>query len=160
MVKRLIPIVVAAMAATAFSSCSSGKKATTDTTMAYRQHPTECIARDPSGTVTLRVWGEGLDEKKARENAASKAVEEVTFSNITGNGASVMALIPGPTVRAKHRDYFNKFFKDGKYKKYIKTEKPDKGQYLTRQELMVVPVIVVVDREKLLDQFKKDAVLE
>lgn len=149
----------AALMAVAFSSCS-GQKGTTDTTTAYRSHPTECISRDPSGSVTLRVWGEGLDEKKARENAAKKAVEEVTFNNITGNKANCMALIPGPTVRARHREYFNKFFKNGKYKKFIKAEKPEKGQYLTRQELMVVPVIVTVDRESLYDRYKKDGVLE
>ena len=72
-----------------------------------------------------------------------------------------MAVIPGPTVRARHREYFNKFFKDGgKYKKYVKAEKPEKEAELNGNQRVVVPVITTVDREGLISLFKKDKVLE
>ena len=136
-------------AAVALMVCATGcSKKVQPTTRAYRSYETECIAKDPSGAVTLRVWGEGSDAKHARENAAKKAVEEVVFTNLTGNRANVMAVIPGPTVRARHREYFNKFFKDGgKYKKYVKAEKPEKEAELNGNQRVVVPVITTVDRE-------------
>lgn len=158
MVKKILYIFVVIFITTAISSCS--KKAI-PTTMAYRSYNTECISKDPSGAITLRVWGEGENGKKARENAAKKAVEEVIFTNLTGNKANALAVIPGPTVRAKYREYFNKFFKDGgKYKKYVKAEKPEKDEELNGNNRVVVPVIVTVDREGLIDLFKKDKVLE
>ena len=149
-------------AAVALMVCATGcSKKVQPTTRAYRSYETECIAKDPSGAVTLHVWGEGSDAKHARENAAKKAVEEVVFTNLTGNRANVMAVIPGPTVRARHREYFNKFFKDGgKYKKYVKAEKPEKEAELNGNQRVVVPVITTVDREGLISLFKKDKVLE
>lgn len=158
MVKKYCVLYIVAVLAIVMSGCT---KVIVPTTMAYRSYETECISKDPSGSITLRVWGEGSNGKEARANASKKAVEEVTFTNITGNKANALAVIPSPTARAKHRDYFNKFFKDGgKYKKYVKAEKPEKDEALNGNNRVVVPVIVTVDREGLITLFKKDKVNE
>lgn len=158
MVKKIIASLCCLILLAGMTSCS---KKVVPTTMAYRSYATECISKDASGELVLRVWGEGVNGKEAKMNAAKKAVEEVTFSNITGNKANALAIIPGPTVREKHREYFNKFFKDGgKYKKFVKSEKPEKDEEMNGNHMVVVPVIVTVDREGLVTQFKKDKVLE
>lgn len=157
---RIISLLLAAaMAGMVVSSCS--KKVHEPTTLAYADHATECINKDPSGTLTLKVWGQGLDEKSARTNAAKKAVEEVVFTNITGNKFNALAILPAPTARAAHREYFNKFFKDnGGYRKFVRSEKPDKKEYVYGNQQVMVPMIIVVDREKLIDKLKKDKILE
>lgn len=158
MVKKYLALCVIAILTIAMTGCT---KKVIPTTMAYRSYDTECISKDPSGAITLRVWGEGADGKEARLNASKKAVEEVTFTNLTGNHANALAVIPSPTARARHREYFNKFFKDGgKYKKYVKAEKPEKAEELNGNKRVVVPVIVTVDREGLITLFKKDKVNE
>lgn len=156
MVKKLIWLMSLVMI---LSLTGCGKKAQ-PTTIAYRSnHDTELLAKDPTGSVTIRVWGTGLDNKAARENAARKAVEEVTFSSLANNHESVLPILPAPTTRAKHREYFNKFFKS-KYKKYIKSEKPEKEEYMKGNQQVAVPMIVVVDREAIIKQLKKDNVID
>lgn len=157
MVKKSVILCSLALLTVALVGCS--KKAT-PTTMAYRTYPTECISRDASGTLTLRVWGEGADSKQARDNAVAKAVEEVIFTNLTGNKANALAIIPGTDVRYKNREYFNKFFKDRQYRNFVKKENPEKDSELTGNNRIVVPVIVTIDREGLVDRFRKDKVLE
>lgn len=154
---KIFMAVLGALLACMFSACS---KNVVPSTLAYRSsYETEIISKDPSGAVTLRVWGEGHDLGAARTNAAKKAVEEVTFSNITSNKATSLAIIPGPTVRANNADYFNKFFKDGgKYKKFVKAEKPEKEEVLNGNKQVVVPMIITVDREGLVKQYKKDKI--
>lgn len=157
MVKNSVILYALALLTLALAACS---KKVTPSTMAYRSYPTECISRDASGELTLRVWGEGADSKQARDNAVAKAVEEVVFSNLTGNKANALAIIPGADVRYKNREYFNKFFKDRQYRKFVKKENPEKDSELTGNNRVVVPVIVTVDREGLIDRFKKDKILE
>lgn len=155
------PVWVIAILTSIILSLTSCSKKVVPTTIAYRSNKTEIITSDPSGSVTLRVWGEGLNSKAARINAAKKAIEEVTFSGVTGPHNAVMAVIPSPTARARYREYFNKFFKDnGKYKKYVKAEKPEKDEYLNGNGMVVVPVVVTIDREGLIKQFTKDKVTE
>lgn len=154
MVKKGLLLMALVIATMAMSSCS---KKVVPTTMAYRSYETECISKDPSGAITLRVWGEGATGKDAKTNASKKAVEEVIFTNLTGNHANALAILPSPTSRARNREYFNKFFKDGgKYKKYVNAEKPEKEDELNGNNRVVVPVIVTVNREGLIDLFKKD----
>lgn len=158
MVKKYFTLFLVAIVTFVVTGCS---KKVLPTTMAYRSFKTECISKDPSGALTLRVWGEGADGKEARINAAKKAVEEVTFTNLSGNHANALAVIPSPTARAKHREYFNKFFSNkGKYKKYVKAEKPEKEEELNGNHRVVVPMIITVDREGLITLFKKDKVTE
>lgn len=158
MVKKHYIVAVIVALLLSMTGCS---KKQLPTTIAYRSYPTECISKDPSGSLTLRVWGEGADAKAVRTNASKKAVEEVIFTNISGNQANALAVIPSPTARARHREYFNKFFKDGgNYKKYVKSEKPEKDVQYSGNKRIVAPVIVIVDREGLIDRFKKDKVIE
>ncbi len=131
-------------------------------TIAYRSYDTECLGSDPSGRMRLRVWGEGKDQKAAEENARKKAVEDVVFGHITrGNGCNSMPVLDNPSARRIHREYFNKFFKDGgKYKKYIKAEKPEKDARFIGNDRVVQPMEITVDREGLIDRFIKDKILD
>ena len=160
MVKMRLTTMLAAVLLLGITLGGCSKKVVQPSTLAYAKHDTECLLKDPSGIVTLLVWGEGLDEKSARANAGKKAVEEVIFNNITGNKYNTLAILPAPTARAANREYFNKFFKDnGDYRKYIKSEKPDKSDYAKGNQQVVVPVTVTVEREKLIDKLKKDKIL-
>ncbi len=155
--KKILLVLLFAVVMTVVSGCS---RKTVPTTLAYRSYDTECIHKDAGGNLTLRVWGEGHNSKDARNEAARKAVEEVIFSNLSGNKASNMPIISSPTARQKNREYFNNFFSKKTYKKYVKAEKPEKKEYLNGNDRVVVPVIVTIDREGLIDRLKKDKIIQ
>lgn len=156
MVKHII-ILIAAATLTVVTGCS---KKVLPSTLSYRSsYDTECLSKDATGAVALRVWGVGTDSSMARDNAARKAVEEVIFAYLSSNTVALQPILAGPTTRSRHREYFNKFFK-GTYKKYIKTEKPEKEQYNQNDRQVTVPVVVVVDREGLIDKFQKDKITD
>ena len=158
MVRNALAISLLAVLLCALAGCS---KKVMPTTMAYRTYDTECLSKDASGAITLRVYGTGHDAKSARTDAARKAVEEVTFTNLTGNRANALALLPQPTARTAHGEYFNKFFKDGgDYKKYVKVDKVDDEDLLRGNGRVTAPFIVVVDREGLLKKYKKDKITQ
>lgn len=159
MKKYLLFLLVAATMVA--SSCGSSKPVSS--TVAYQNHPTECIGADPSGSVRLRVWGEGRDEKGAIENARKKAVEEVLFNHITAGSEKGHSwpLIDNPSVRRTQSAYFAKFFKDGgNYKKYIKMDKPEKEAFHVGNDKVVVPVEIIVDKEGLRKKMTKDKILK
>lgn len=155
--KKILFAIIVAVVITVVSGCS--RKAV-PTTLAYRSYDTECIHKGAGGDLTLRVWGEGRNSKDARNEAARKAVEEVIFSNLSGNKASNIPIVSSPTARQKNREYFNKFFSKGTYKKYVKAEKPEKSEYLSGNDRVVVPVVVTIDREGLVDRLKKDNIIQ
>lgn len=152
-------ILFIAFIALAMASC--GKKVV-PTTAAYHSYETECLGTDPSGAQRLRVWGEGKDRNAAIENARKKAVEDVVFNHITAGSGNCNSwpVIDNPTARRTHHEYFAKFFKDGgKYKKFIKAEKPDKDTKMVGNDKVVQPVEITVDREGLVNQFIKDKII-
>lgn len=143
------------------TSCSSQKP--TASTVAYTDHATECIGVDPAGYLRLRVWGEGKDKKSAQEQAKKKAVEEVSFKNITAGTEKGHSwpIIDNPGIRRTQSAYFVKFFKDGgEYKKYIKAEKPGKEEFFMGNDKVVVPMEITVDKESLREKFIKDGIIK
>lgn len=140
-----------------------GSKKPIASTVAYTNHATECIGADPAGYLRLRVWGEGKDKKAALEQAKKKAVEEVSFNNLTAGTEKGHSwpIIDNPTIRRTQSAYFAKFFKDGgEYKKYIKAEKPGKEEYFTGNDKWVVPVEITVDKEGLREKYIKDGIIK
>ena len=161
MIMKSIHIILALGAMLLASSC--GGKKELPSTVAYQSYETECLGSDASGHQRLRVWGEGKDQKAAQENARKKAVEDVTFKHITaGSGqCNSWPVVDSPSARRVHHEYFAKFFKDGgKYKKFIKAEKPDKDARFIGNDKVVQPMEITVDREGLVKQFTKDKILE
>lgn len=158
--KKLL-IIFAAAAMLLVTSC--GSKKPVPSTIAYTSHATECLGQDAVGAQRLRVWGQGKDFKAAQEDARKKAVEEVTFNHVTAGAGNCNSwpVIDNPTARRTHHEYFAKFFKDGgKYKKYIKAEKPSKSDAVYGNDCVVVEMEITVDREGLQKRFTKDHILE
>ncbi len=159
--RKLLNLLTIFVIVLSLASCASKKPLAS--TVAYVSHPTECIGSDPSGLVRLRVWGEGKDRNAAIENAKKKAVEDVLFSNITAGSSkgNSWPVIDNPSIRRTNSEYFAKFFKNGgSYKKFIKTEKPDKNDNYTGNDKVVVPVEITVDKEGLRHRLIKDKILK
>lgn len=144
------------------SSCHGKKEL--PAVAAYQSYDTECLGSDASGAQRLRVWGEGKNQKGAQENARKKAVEDVVFNHITSGtpgGCNSWPVVDNPSARRIHHEYFAKFFKDGgKYKKFIKAEKPDKEAHFIGNDKVVQPMEITVDREGLIKQLTKDKILK
>ncbi len=136
---------------------------TLPSTAAYSRHETECLGSDPDGHQRLRVWGSGRDASAAREDARKKAVEAVVFGNIvSGSGnCNSWPVIDSPAARRVHSEFFAKFFKNGgKYKKFVKAEKPDKSERLEGNDMVVQPMEITVDRAGLVRYFTKEHILQ
>ena len=65
------------------------------------------------GSITLRVQGEGRDEKDAHEQAAKEAVHAVIFKgvDVPNNPRLSQPLVADPRAEVEHEAFFNKFFK-------------------------------------------------
>ncbi|MBK6276177.1 MAG: hypothetical protein IPF58_16500 [Saprospirales bacterium] len=70
-----------------------------------------------------KVWSYSKNAKVAIEQAKKNAVHGIVFKGFAGSGQicpSQKALAPEVGVEDKHKDYFEKFFKDGgDYMKYV-----------------------------------------
>ena len=144
---------------------SCGSKREVITTVAYQTYETECLGKDMDGMQTLRVWGTGLSESDALENAIKKAVFEITFTGIAaGQGeCNSYPVIDEANARQKHEMYFDDFFeKGGKYKKFAKVRSQQKktARNYHGDGTELVEVIVVVDRPALKKRFEKDKIIE
>lgn len=156
--KKLV-LLFAGLSLLLMGSCS--KKVTSTT--AYRTYDTECLGTDPSGAQVLKVWGSGKDYKEALENASKKAVEDVTFNHVTNGPGDCNSwpVIDSPVARRNNSAYFSEFFKhNGKYRKYIKAEKPDKDKAVYGNDRVVLPVVVTVDRQGLVEKFTDDKIIK
>ena len=106
------------------------------------------------GSITLRVQGEGRDEKDAHEQAAKEAVHAVIFEgvNVPNNQRLSQPLVADPRAEVEHEAFFNKFFKDGgKYTSFVskKDHNPDYDYTKSRTTRMRVITTVRVERSKL-----------
>lgn len=162
MMKKQLCLMAIAAVLMALAACSSKKVVTTS---AFHSYDTECLGMDMDGMQTLRVWGTGLKESEALENALKKAVYEITFTGIAaGQGeCNSFPVVSEANARTKYEKYFNDFFeKGGKYKKYVKVRSQQKkaAKNYTGDGTEMVEVIVIVDRPELKRRFEKDKILE
>lgn len=129
---------------------------------AYRQLETEIIKNDLDGNVTLKVFGNGIDEDDAIEQAMRNAVNEVAFKGIAnGNGSkNVAALFRNPNVRLDNQNYFDTFFQKD-YKRYVQVMQRDRDMegYGSRERVNI-GVILKVDVNGLRRHFQRDGLLK
>lgn len=86
---------------------------------------TVCISQELNGSITVRVWGKGVNLVDAIAQARKNAVYEVIFNGIrNGNSAYTQRpLIVEANAREKYSAYFDSFFADGgDYVKYYSKE--------------------------------------
>lgn len=144
------------------SSCSSKKVMQT---AAFHSYETECLGKDMDGMQTLRVYGTGLNDSEAMENAIKRAVYEITFTGISaGQGeCNSYPVVDEANARQKYEKYFNDFFaKGGKFKKFVKVRSQQKksAKNYHGDGTEVVEVVVVVDRPALKKRYEKDKIIQ
>ena len=142
-----------------FTAC--GPKIYTSTS-AYRQLETEVVKNDLDGHVTLKVYGNGINEDDAIDQAMRNAVNEVTFKGIVnGNGTkNVAAIFRNPNVRLDHQNYFDDFFLRD-YRKYVQVvQKVKDMKGFGSSERVNIGVILEVDMNRLRRHFQSDGLLK
>ena len=114
--KRITTILsVVFIASLAFISCKPKEKAAEyyDYDVTY-----EKIGND--GTTLFKVWGQGKNFEKAKEQSRKNAVHAIIFKGIPGSNMA-KPLCTKPDAEQQNAEYFNTFFKEnGKYLKYLK----------------------------------------
>lgn len=91
----------------------------------FADYETTCLGTELDGSLTLRAWGKGKNNRDAREQAMKNAVRDVIFKGITaGSGeCNYRPLLTEVNAAEKYEDYFNKFFRDGgAYKNFVSKE--------------------------------------
>jgi hypothetical protein len=91
-------------------------------TSGYIKMTTECLGSELDGSVTLKSWGSGRNNKDAVEQAMKNAVNEVIFNGIKdGEGSCPRSpIIVDQNIQKKNEEYFAVFFADGgAYKEFV-----------------------------------------
>lgn len=110
-------------------SCRSNRVVTD--TAAYSHFETSYINNSPSGSITVRAWGNGPNKAVAIEEAKKNAVADVIFKGVKGSkGYSGQPIVTEVNARERYAEYFDRFFADGgEYGKFAKeTSNSDKSR--------------------------------
>lgn len=76
-------------------------------------------------TITVRAIGVGLDKEKAIDNAEQKVFEVLFFRGLPkSNQKSSMIGSDESREKEKHKDYFNKFYDEKRYKTFVMSSIP------------------------------------
>ena len=117
----MIPLIMLFFQAISIAQPVQRKKAET-ATKEWR-YELECVGIGSQGSYLVKVWSYSKNAKVAIEQAKKNAVHGIVFKGFAGSGQicpSQKALAPEVGVEDKHKDYFEKFFKDGgDYMKYV-----------------------------------------
>lgn len=161
--KHLHYYILAAGMVVLMSACGSKKPVAE--TAGFSTYETECLGNDVDGLQMLRVYGTGIDEDDAIEQAMKKAVSDVTFVGISGGQGECNAypVVDQANARQKYEVYFNKFFqKGGTYKKYVTLKRKQKKNANSYQGAgtVTMEVVLKVDRPGLKKRYQKDKILQ
>lgn len=159
--KHVHYLLIAGMAVL-LSACGTKKVAET---AGFGNYETECLGNDVDGQQMLRVYGTGINEDDAVEQAMKKAVSDVTFVGISGGQGDCNAypVVDQANARQKYDVYFDKFFKKGgTYKKYVTLKRQQKKNANAYQGAgtVTMEVVLKVDRPGLKKRFQKDKILQ
>ena len=159
MKKIILKLLCLTAAVIIFTSC--GPKIYISTS-AYRQLETEVIKNDLDGHLTLKVYGNGINEDDAIDQAMRNAVNEVTFKGIVnGNGTrNVPPIFSNPNVKLDNQNYFDDFFLRD-YRKYVQVvQKVKKMKGFGSSERVNLGVILEVDMNRLRRHYQNDGLLK
>lgn len=159
MIKRISYILFFTIVGTLLFSCGP---TVYNSSSAYRSFETEVINQAIDGTVTLKVYGEGLRIDDAIEQAMKNAINEIAFKGIVnGNSAkNVPALFRNPNIRLDNQRYFDQFFQND-YRSYVElmTKKKDLEGYGSRERVNI-GVLLKVNVSALRSRFQRDGLLK
>jgi len=72
------------------------------------------------GSALIKVYSYAKNEKTAVELAKENAVHGILFKGVVGgNGTSAQPALVKPEEKAAHEDFFEKFFSEGTYLRYV-----------------------------------------
>lgn len=159
MIKRILNILYLTIVGSMLFSC---RPTIYNSSSAYRSFETEVINQAIDGTVTLKVYGEGLRIDDAIEQAKKNAINEIAFKGIVnGNGSkNVPALFRNPNVRLDNQRYFDQFFQND-YRSYVElmTRERDLEGYGSRERVNI-GVLLKVNISALRSHFQRDGLLK
>lgn len=117
--KSIIKITALSIAFVAFTSC--GPRQVPKVISGYYDYDTECVSKDAGGTMLVRAWGKGMNQKDAELNARKKAVDDLLFKGIRGrDDCSINPIISNPNAKVDAERKMYRFFKDkGKFRKFV-----------------------------------------
>lgn len=161
MKKIINNIAIIAIICLLFTGCR-GKQSVSNS-YSYYDFGTTLINTSPSGTITMRAWGNGPNLATAFEEAKKNAVSEVLFKGFkTSKSPMASALINEVNARQRYEDYFDRFFADGgEYNNFVyEASSTDKSRTKSKSNGREnYGFTLVVDRNALRDQMKKDGIL-
>lgn len=131
-------IILFALCAIFVASCGSTKKAskTIPDVVQYR-YDIDYLKNAGDGMSTIKVWSYGKTAKDAEQKCKQNAVHGVIFKGYSGSGTVQPALVKSPTGYSDNKEFFENFFRNGDYLRYIsstvdgstETRKAQTGEY-------------------------------
>ncbi len=139
--------------------------ATTKSISGYYDFKTECLGVAYDGSQTLKVWGDGVDEVTAIEQAKKRAVRDVVLYGISSGSAECnqKPLVLEVNAEERYENYFNAFFSDsGKYNEYVFLygDNSKSSDAVKSKQGVKYGVTVKVLRSELKEQLKADGIIK
>jgi len=112
---------ILALGAMIFASCSNVQEASKNATGGLEQYryDIEYVKNAGDGMSLVRVWSYGKPERAAEERCKANAVHGVIFKGYSGDGSVQPALVRSATGYEDNKEFFDKFFQNGDYLRYI-----------------------------------------
>ena len=107
---------------------------------------TFCISQNPDGSVTLSVWGAGINRDSALENAISTACQDIIFNGVyTGN--KDCSLSPLISKNSQNQDLYSRLkgiiSNKTEYSKYVSTLALSKNQKIQNGQIRLQATLKV-----------------
>lgn len=150
--KALLCIVVLS-----FASCKAKQEVNQNVISGYYDYDTECVTVNMDGSVLVKSWGSGVDQKDGELNARRNAVNDILFKGVSnGNACNITALISNKNAQRDHKALLQEFYKKrGDFEDFVSKAKTDKVDKETlRKGKKAYEVLVSIDVNGLKSYFK------
>ena len=130
----------------------------------YFEGEPEFLNTEFDGSITMRTYGQGKNNKDAHSQALKNALYMVIFKGVKSNEPSTMLpLVLQANAREDHEEFFNKFFSDGgAYTRFVSlkdmAKRSDVKEYNAIQ--MKKTLTVTVDKPKLKKYLIKNKIIK
>lgn len=123
-------------------------------------YKTECMGTQSDGTILVKAWGTGANEKEAVERAKINALKDFLFKGLRDGKADcgTVSLLTDVNVYEKNKAYFTDFFsKKGDYSDFAKSATIKKDfEVKPARSGVTVGVLVRILQENLKQKINKD----
>lgn len=140
-------IFVFALGALLLASCGSVKQVASTSTGTIEQYryDIDYVKNVGDGMSMIKVWSYGKTAGIAEQKCKANAVHGVIFKGYTGQGAAQPALVKSASGYSDNKEFFDNFFRNGDYLKYIsssvdgstETRKTQTGEYKVSSTMIV-----------------------